>query len=188
MALATTPPQTVGPFYHFALSLPRGGTLVAPGDPRARTIRGRVLDGAGAPVADAMIEVWQANRAGRYAHAADDRATPPLEAGFTGFGRVETDAEGRFEIVTVKPGPVPGPGGTVQAPHLELTVFARGVLRHLVTRMYFPDEEIANAADPVLASLADPARAHLLVARPEGHGLRFDIHLQGERETPFFAV
>lgn len=186
--LPTTPPQTIGPFFHYALPLPDGGHVVAPDDPDAVRIFGTVRDGAGEPIPDAMIELWQANRAGRYAHPEDDRVEPPLEEGFTGFGRVETADGGYYEIVTVKPGRVPGIDGEPQAPHIEVAVHARGVLRHLVTRVYFPDEAEANAADPALNAIGDAERSRLLVARPDGDGLRFDINIQGESETPFFAV
>jgi protocatechuate 3,4-dioxygenase alpha subunit len=186
--LGLTPPQTIGPFFHYALPLAEGGRLVADDDPRAIRIVGVVRDGAGAPVSDAMIETWQADAAGRYAHPADDRDGPGHEPGFSGFGRVETDADGAYEIVTVKPGRVPGADGTPQAPHIALMVHARGVLRHLVTRVYFPDEDKANAADPALSAIGDAARAERLVAIPENGGLRFDIHIQGECETPFFMI
>ena len=145
-------------------------------------------DGAGEPLNDALVELWQANRAGRYAHPEDAREEPPLEEGFTGFGRCGTDADGRFEFVTVKPGRVPAPDGTLQAPHISVSVLARGILKRLATRIYFPDEQQANGADPVLASV-DTARRSTLVAVPEdGDVLRFDIRLQGDGETVFFAL
>jgi protocatechuate 3,4-dioxygenase alpha subunit len=183
-----TPSQTVGPY--LAIGLLRElitPALVDPADSRALVVSGLLLDGAGDPVPDGMVEVWQANAAGRYAHPADVRDEPPLEEGFLGFGRSGTSPGGRFELVTVKPGPVPWPDGGMQAPHLELGVFARGLLKRLVTRMYFPDEEEANARDPVLSRL-DAGRRETLVARPDGAGLRFDIVLQGPGETAFFAV
>jgi protocatechuate 3,4-dioxygenase alpha subunit len=178
----------VGPFFGFALPDPKGHQVVDPATPGAVRIEGQVLDGDGAPVPDAMIEIWQADPSGRY------RTTPPgapgsvLGSSFTGFGRCGTDAEGLFRFVTVKPGPTIGAEGRTQAPHLNVTVFARGLLRHLVTRMYFPDEEEANAADPVLNLVADQPARSTLVARQEGGVLRFDIHLQGDRETVFFAL
>ena len=150
-------------------------------------LRGTLLDGAGEPVPDGMVEIWQANAAGRYAHPADDRTELALEDGFLGFGRCGTVDGGRFEFVTVKPGRVPWPGGGLQAPHLEVGVFARGLLKHVVTRIYFPDEDEANAADPVLSRLDEAARA-TLVAVAEDDGLRFDIRLQGPEHTTFFAV
>ena len=145
--------------------------------------RRRVLDGDGEPVADALVETWQANRHGRYRHPEDTREELPLGTASRGFGRCPTDAEGRFEIVTVKPGAADG-----QAPHIDVCVFARGLLRRLVTRIYFPDEAEANAADPLLASIEDPRRARRLVARTLDGVLAFDIHLQGERETAFLDV
>jgi protocatechuate 3,4-dioxygenase, alpha subunit len=185
---APTPSQTIGPFLHVQLPYEGEHELVAPSDPDAVRIRGTVLDGEGKPVDDALIEIWQANRAGRYAHPEDNRVEIPLEEGFSGFGRCATDATGSFEFVTVKPRPVPGPGGRVQAPHIDVSVFARGLLKRLVTRVYFPDEAEANGADPVLSSIEDPASRETLVAREEDGGLRFDIHLQGEREAAFFVV
>jgi protocatechuate 3,4-dioxygenase alpha subunit len=184
---ALTPSQTSGPYLSIGLLRDLiGARLVDESDPRAIVIRGRLLDGAGEPVPDGMVEIWQASEAGRYAHG-DDRDAPPLEPGFAGFGRSGTVHEGRFEFVTVKPGRVPWPEGGEQAPHLEVGVFARGLLKRLVTRMYFPDEGEANAADPVLSRLSDAAR-QTLVAVPDGDGLRFDIRLQGPGQTTFFAV
>jgi protocatechuate 3,4-dioxygenase alpha subunit len=151
-------------------------------------IVGAVYDGAGEPVSDAMVEIWQANRAGRYAHPEDRREELPLEEGFTGFGRCPTDAEGRFEFLTVKPGAVPGPDGRPQAPHILVSVFARGLLKQLVTRIYFPDEEGANTADPVLSSIQDPNLRSTLIARQLDGAYQFDIHLQGEKQTAFFNV
>jgi protocatechuate 3,4-dioxygenase, alpha subunit len=188
LGLAPTPSQTVGPYFELALPYEGGSRLVAEDDPDALRIEGAVYDGAGEPVADALVEVWQANRAGRYAHPEDARAEPALEEGFTGFGRCATDADGRFWFTTVKPGPVPAPAGGAQAPHLAVGVLARGLLKRVATRMYFPDEEAANAADPLLASIADPDLRATLVAREVEGVLRFDVHLQGERETAFLAV
>jgi protocatechuate 3,4-dioxygenase alpha subunit len=160
---------------------------VAPSDPDAIRIEGIVRDGAGEPLIDALVEVWQANRAGRYAHPEDTREELPLEEGFTGFGRCGTDADGRFAFVTVKPGRVPAPDGRPQAPHINVSVLARGLLKRLATRVYFPDEDDANGADPVLAAV-DPARRSTLVAVADGEVLRFDVNLQGDAETVFFAV
>jgi protocatechuate 3,4-dioxygenase, alpha subunit len=188
VALAPTPSQTVGPYFHIGLSSVGRAELVSPDDSDAVRIAGVVLDGEGAPVDDALVEIWQANRAGRYAHPEDPRDTIPLEDGFTGFGRCATDRQGRYAFVTVKPGPVPGPGGRVQAPHLVVSVFARGLLKRVVTRVYFPDEAEANEADPVLSAVADAEARARLVARAQDGDLRFDVHLQGEHETPFFAI
>jgi protocatechuate 3,4-dioxygenase alpha subunit len=188
VALGSTPSQTVGPFFGFALPYDAGPGLVPDDEPDAIRIEGVVYDGAAAPVPDALIEIWQANRAGRYAHPDDTREELPLQDGFLGFGRCPTDHEGRFSFTTVKPGRVPGPDGAPQAPHIAVNVLARGQLRQLPTRIYFPDEEEANAADPVLASIEDPAARATLIARDEGGSLRFDIRLQGDGETAFFDV
>ncbi len=189
MSPEPTPSQTVGPFFHYALLDEDRSKLVTPDHPEAIRIEGTVYDGAGDPVSDAMVEIWQANGAGRYNHPADDRQDLPLEEGFSGFGRAGTDAEGRFSFVTLEPGPVPtAPGGAMQAPHIMVSVFARGLLKRVVTRIYFPDEEEANAADPVLSSIDDPELRESLVARDEGDVLRFDIHLQGEKQTAFFGL
>ncbi len=187
MRLPPTPSQTIGPFFRFALPFERSEQLVAPKTPGALRIEGRVFDGLGAPVPDAMIEIWQADRAGRYPPSENARHDArPGE--FLGFGRCCTDPEGVFHFTTVKPGPVPLPDGRRQAPHLEVSVFARGLLRRLVTRMYFPDEEAANLADPVLLAIRSPAVRSTLVARARGRILTFDIRLQGDRETAFFAL
>ena len=184
-----TPSQTVGPFFHIGLTFEGapGAELVPPDDPDAVRLTGTIFDGTGESVEDALVEIWQANRGGRYAHPEDARENVPLEDGFVGFGRCGTDAQGRYEFVTVKPGAVPGPGGRPQAPHIELSVFARGLLKRLATRVYFPDEA-ANDADPVLNSISDPAERATLVAQEEDGGLRFDIYLQGDRQTAFFDV
>ncbi len=188
----TTPSQTIGPFHRIMAPWEGGAELAAPDDPGAIRIEGRILDGAGEPVDDCVIEIWQANIHGRYAHAEDTREAP-LVAGFEGFGRAITDGDGRFSIVTVKPGCVPGPGESVQAPHISLCVFARGLLKHLTTRIYFADETAANHRDPVLQSLTEPGRRDTLLAIPRPSraapaAYDFDIHLQGTRETVFFDV
>jgi protocatechuate 3,4-dioxygenase alpha subunit len=179
----STPSQTVGPFFEFALPYEGGERLVEPGDPDAVWITGTVYDGAGDPVEDALVEIWQANRAGRYRHPEDTREELPLEDGFTGFGRCPTDGQGRFGFVTVKPGAV-----APEAPHVNVIVLARGLLRHLCTRIYFPDEQEANEGDPVLSAIEDPAMRDTLIARPLDGAVRFDIHLQGERQTAFLDV
>lgn len=185
---ALTPSQTAGPYLTIGLmGGPLTNRLVDDADPRATRIHGALLDGAGDPVVDGMVEIWQANAAGRYAHPADDREENPLEDGFPGFGRSITEDGGRFEFVTVKPGRVPWVDGRLQAPHLLVGVFARGLLKRVATRMYFPDEETANAEDPVLLVLEPEERA-TLVAHAEDGALRFDIVLQGAAETTFFAV
>jgi protocatechuate 3,4-dioxygenase alpha subunit len=183
VTLPQTPSQTIGPFFTVGLAWPDGPDLVADGVPGAVRVGGRVLDGAGAPVPDALVETWQADPAGRFAHPGE-----PGAGGFRGFGRCPTDAQGRWAVRTLKPGPLPTAGGRLEAPHLDVSVFARGLLGRLVTRIYFPDEAEANAADPLLASIPDPAARDRLVATPDGDGLRFDIHLQGDQETPFLAI
>lgn len=188
MAFLPTPSQTVGPFFSIGMAEDPPSELVAAEDPDALRLRGVVYDGEGAPVIDAVVEIWQANRWGRYDHPEDAREEPQLEEGFEGFGRCGTDAEGSYEFVTVKPGPVPSPEGGLQAPHILVSVFARGLLKRVATRVYFPDEAEANEADPVLTSVEDPAQRAALVAAPEDGGLRFDIHLQGESQTAFFGV
>jgi protocatechuate 3,4-dioxygenase alpha subunit len=168
-----TPSQTIGPFFNFALPFDSGPYIVPDGHPGAIRIVGRVTDGNGDPVPDALIETWQADPEGRYETSAD----------FRGYGRCPTDEDGGYSFLTVKPGAAGG-----QTPHIEVIVFARGLLLHLVTRIFFPDEEAANAADPALLAV-DPERRDTLIAHKDGDDtLRFDIRLQGERETVFFDV
>jgi protocatechuate 3,4-dioxygenase, alpha subunit len=177
MVPGTTPSQTIGPFFHDALLDEDRSQLVPPEHPQAVRLEGNIYDGAGDHVPDAMVEIWQADHAGRYD-----------EEDFSGFGRSGTDDGGSFSFVTVKPGAVPAPDGRTQAPHIMVSVFARGLLKRLVTRIYFPDEAEANAEDPVLSSIEDPEHRRTLVARDEGGALRFDIRLQGENQTAFFDV
>jgi protocatechuate 3,4-dioxygenase alpha subunit len=191
MGLRQTPSQTVGPFFSKALIHQGWNDLTTHGAVgRTVVVTGRVLDGDGAPVPDALLEIWQANAAGRYNHP-DDARDIPLDPQFRGFGRVGTDEQGRFRFRTLKPGPVPGAGGSLQAPHINVSVFARGLLKRLVTRIYFPDEPL-NVEDPVLNSLSDAARRATLIARPVGDEsepvLHFDVVLQGSDETVFFDV
>jgi protocatechuate 3,4-dioxygenase alpha subunit len=188
MGFLPTPSQTVGPFFSIGLSDDPPAELVDAGDPDAIRLGGVVYDGEGEPVIDAVVEIWQANRVGRYAHPEDTREEIPLEEGFEGFGRCGTNADGRYEFVTVKPGPVPAPDGGLQAPHIEVSVFARGLLKRVATRVYFPDETEANEADPLLASIEDPADRDTLIAVSEDGGLRFDIHFQGDGQTAFLDV
>ena len=176
-----TPSQTVGPYLAIALlDPPTTNHVVSPDTPGAITITGLLLDGAGQPVPDGVVEIWQADPDGNYAASAED-------GGFFGFGRSGTVDAGRFTFVTQKPGAVAWPEGGLQAPHLIVGVFARGLLKRLATRMYFPDEVEANANDPVLSRLPAGAR-ETLIAQPEAGGLRFDIVIQGPGETTFFAV
>lgn len=184
----TTPSQTIGPFFHDALVDEDRSQLVPPDHPLAIRIEGTVYDGAGEPVPDAMVEIWQANRAGRYDDPKDCREDLRIDREtFSGFGRSDTTDGGRFSFVTVKPGPVPGPDGAPpQAPHIMVSVFARGLLKRAVTRIYFPDETEANANDPVLRSIGDPEFRRTLIASDEGDAYLFHIRLQGEDQTAFF--
>ena len=196
MRLKQTPSQTVGPFFAYGLTPEQygypfrslaGSTLAEEDTPGERIrITGRVFDGDGVPVPDAMIEIWQADAEGRYAHPADPRGS---NLRFTGFGRcgTGTDPENRFVFDTIKPGPI----GEGQAPHVNVIVFMRGLLAHVYTRIYFPDETEANAHDPVLASLEEARRRTLIARRqsgPAGPVYRLDLHMQGPDETVFFDV
>ena len=190
--LIPTPSQTVGPFFHLGMDRPEWNDLTTDNPTGARiAIEGRILDGDGMPVPDAVIELWQANAAGRYNHPDDPQTDKPLDPNFRGFGRAATDSEGHFRIVTIKPGPVPGRGNALQAPHINLALFARGLLIHLFTRIYFADEP-ANAADPLLSSIEDAAVRGTLLARRAGSDspplYHFDIVLQGENETAFLEI
>lgn len=205
--LKQTASQTIGPFFHYALTPePYGrpgiaGGVLASADTLGERVRieGRVFDGEGRPMPDALVEIWQANAAGRYNHPADDRPAhgrpadgseeAALDPGFRGFGRLGTDADGGFRFETVKPGPVPGRGNTLQAPHINVILCARGMLDHVFTRIYFSDEAEANGNDPVLSAVEAGRRATLVAERQESAGeivYRFDIRLQGEAETVFF--
>ncbi|HEY2865014.1 MAG TPA: protocatechuate 3,4-dioxygenase subunit alpha [Casimicrobiaceae bacterium] len=187
MSLLTTPSQTIGPYLRIgftALAVDVIAPTQAPGQHLA--IEGRVVDGEGKPVSDAVLEIWQANADGNYAHD-EDLGKPASRGEFRGFARVLTNAEGAFRFTTVKPGPVPGPRSAMQAPHLVVTVFMRGLLKHLLTRIYFPDEP-ANAGDPILG-LVPAERRSTLVARRSPHGkatLQWNLILQGDEETVFF--
>jgi protocatechuate 3,4-dioxygenase, alpha subunit len=185
--LGCTPSQTVGPFLAIVLPWPDGPDVVVEGTPDAVIVTGRLLDGAREPVPDGLIETWQANPTGRFDHPDDPRGAIGF-AGFRGFGRSATDADGRFWIRTVKPGVLPTEDGDTEAPHLDVSVFARGLLNRVITRMYFPDEQTANAQDPVLRTLDDDSRRLLIASPGEDGGLRFDIRLQGADETPTFSI
>lgn len=190
--LIATPSQTVGPFFHIGLDRPDWADLTA-GNPQGERIvvAGRVIDGDGAPVPDACLELWQANAAGRYAHPDDTRTDTPLDPNFRGFGRVSTDADGNFRFTTIRPGPVPGRGNSLQAPHIAVALFARGLLKQLYTRVYFAGEPL-NETDPVLSTLADPMRRQTLIATRsedmEPATWRLDIVMQGDNETVFFDI
>ena len=211
--LKQTPWQTVGPYFHYSLTwkgaadlvegagdlgarldlvpaehdlLGSGGGQRKPAQGQRIEIYGAVSDGDGQPVPDALLEIWQCNSSGRYASADDTREDIPLDPSFTGFGRAATGQDGLFRFRTVRPGRAPGPGNTWQAPHVVLSLMGRGLLKRLVTRIYFEDEP-SNEDDPIL-NLVLPDRRRTLIARRDGSAWRFDIHLQGERETVFFEV
>jgi protocatechuate 3,4-dioxygenase alpha subunit len=194
--LRQTPSQTVGPFFSFALTPEQygydfasiaGGSLIEGEVPGQRIrLEGRIFDGKGELVPDAMVEIWQADEQGRYAHPADPRGS---NAAFRGFGRMGTgtDPEARFIFDTIKPGSVDGE----QAPHINVVIFMRGLLLHAYTRIYFSDETVANARDPVLASVPAARRQTLIAVRDQksaGAVYRIDIHMQGPDETVFFDV
>jgi protocatechuate 3,4-dioxygenase, alpha subunit len=182
----TTSSQTIGPYLHIGMDWAVDPEFAGTNVKGERiTVSGRVVDGDARPVNDAMLEIWQANSFGRYAHPEDTRDLP-LDEGFTGWGRVTTDEDGGFRFNTIKPGRVPAEGGGLQAPHLNVTIFMRGMLKQLVTRMYF-DGDAANAQDPVLSQVPQPRRGSL-IARPSGGILQWNIVLQGAGETVFFDV
>ena len=180
MNLLRTPSQTVGPFFSIAIPQPGEDHVVPEHTPGAIWIRGRMIDGAGDPVPDGLIETWQADPDGRFP---GDGAP----GWFRGLGRGATDSDGRYAVLTIKPGAVPTADGRPQAPHIDVFVFARGLLRHLATRIYFPDEVEANERDPGLSAIDASARA-TLIAAPTADGFRFDIRLQGDGETAFFEL
>lgn len=174
-----TPFQPVGPYFHVMLDgLGRVTTLAGPGARGERiTIEGTLRDGAGTPMWDGMIEIWQADADGRY-HDGDPH--------FWGYGRVDTDDEGRYRFETIKPGRVPGPDGRTQAPHVLVNVYAPGIMKRWVTRVYFEGDP-ANETDPVLQLVPAPRR-QTLIAKRNGSRYVFDIVLQGEHETVFFDI
>ena len=187
MSLQTTASQTIGPFLHIGLEWLVTDNLVGPGVTGENVIvEGRIVDADGKPVGDAVVEIWQANAHGRYAHP-DDTQDKPLERGFKGFGRVATDEEGLFRFTTIKPGRVPATNGGLQAPHLNVTIFMRGMLKQLFTRIYFPGDA-ANAEDGVLSSVPAARRETLIASPVAGRTgtLRWNVVLQGAGETVFF--
>nr|WP_197094540.1 protocatechuate 3,4-dioxygenase subunit alpha [Microvirga massiliensis] len=203
--LKETPSQTAGPYVHIGLIPHQAGfdifennfsnVLVTPATKGERiTIEGRIFDGTGAIARDILVEIWQANAAGRYDHPADRQENKPLDPAFRGWGRTCTDFDsGLYRFETIKPGPVAGRHGhRPMAPHVSFWLAARGINIGLATRMYFSDEAQANAADPVLNIIEQPARRETLIARREERPGEvvyvFDIHLQGERETVFFDI
>jgi protocatechuate 3,4-dioxygenase, alpha subunit len=182
MSDMVTPSQTIGPFLAIGLPWADGPDVVPASTPGRITIAGVVRDGAGEPVPDAMLETWQADPDGHFDHPDDPRGTV---AGFRGFGRVATAADGSYRISTLKPGPLPTAGGSIESPHIDISLFARGLLDRVVTRLYFADAD--NSSDPVLASLDADRRSTLIASVTDG-GYRFDINLQGPAETVFFDV
>ncbi len=190
-----TPSQTVGPYFSMRLSGEGDNVLTTPDTVGERIrIEGRVLDGDRKNIEDALVELWQADSSGRYHHPADDRDDAPLEPGFAGFGRCASDFQtGAYSFLTIKPGPVPHPKGGMQAPHISLTIQARGMLNPTFTRLYFADESAANDSDPVLQSVPANRRSTLIAETIESDGssvptYRFDIRYQGDDETVFFDV
>ena len=177
-----TPWQTVGPFFHDALPYAAGSSVVGTSRPGAVTLHGTVYDGEGNALPDAMVEVWQADEQGAFQESPGIFEEPAPE-GFRGFGRCATDPEGRYTFRTVLPGGVPTADGTPQAPHVAMSVFARGMLRRVTTRVYF-----AGAGDDPLLNALPADRAATLVAATEDGGYRFDVHLQGPHETVFLDV
>jgi protocatechuate 3,4-dioxygenase alpha subunit len=194
VTLQATTWQTVGPFFSIGLSRLYRDNLAGPTVAGERVeISGRIFDGDGKPVPDAVMEIWQANSHGKYAHP-EDLQDKPLEKEFTGFGRVATNIDGCFRFSTIKPGRVPGPDGqngepSLQAPHLAISIFTRGLLRRLVTRMYFPDDP-GNADDFILSLVEERRRQALVAKKIEGraNSLEWNVVLQGERETVFFDL
>jgi protocatechuate 3,4-dioxygenase alpha subunit len=177
--------QTVGPYLHLGLDWLTTRDIAGKGIKGERVaIAGRLIDGDGNGVNDGLIEIWQANAEGKYAHP-EDLQKKPVEKGWRGFGRVATDAKGGFRFTTIKPGRVPGPEGALQAPHLVVSVFMRGMLKHLATRIYFPDEPAANAEDAILKLVPAPRRG-TLIPKKAGKTLEWNIVLQGKNETVFF--
>jgi len=188
MSLLLTAAQTVGPFVSIGFETTAVPDVAPAGIAGERVvITGRIFDGDGLPVTDAVLETWQANSFGKYAHP-DDAQEKLLEDNFRGFGRVLAGAQGGFRLATVKPGKVAGPDGhpgREQAPHITVVIFMRGLLKHLMTRIYFPDEA-ANAADPVLNLVPAARRGTLIAAKSPDGTLQWNVHLQGPQETVFF--
>lgn len=190
--LPLTGSQTVGPFFSLGMLYAEAKRNVLTRQETAGErirIEGRVIDGDGVPVPDAVVEIWQANAHGRYNHPTDQSAAP-LDPAFTGFGRSGTNENGQYWFETIKPGRVAFNAQTQQAPHISVTVFSRGLLNHLVTRLYFADEQ-SNAEDITLQCVPEERRATLLATRADTEGAsvyHFDIVMQGTNETAFFNL
>jgi protocatechuate 3,4-dioxygenase, alpha subunit len=189
MILQGTPSQTVGPYFKIGLQWLHCDNLAPEGVCGERVVvQGRVLDGDGVPVPDAVLEIWQANSHGKYVHP-EDQQDKPLDPRFRGYGRVPVNHDGVYRFSTIKPGPVPGPEGKEQAPHLVISIFMRGLLKRLVTRMYFAGDG-RNSADPIL-NLVETERRTTLMASPSRGGsglLEWNVLLQGANETVFFDI
>lgn len=181
LKLVPTPGQTIGPFYGYALPFERGHELVNQAHPNAVRLHGVVYDGNGAPIPDSMLEIWQADEHGNV--AARDGSLVRDGYTFTGWGRVAVDNVGHYTFTTVNPGATE----EGKAPFIMLTVFARGLLNRLFTRIYLPEDTEALANDPLLAALPEDRRKTLIATREEDGSLRFDIHLQGDAETVFLS-
>lgn len=179
--LTATPGQTIGPFYGYALPFEKGGELLAPGLPGAIRLQGTVRDGAGDPIPDALLEIWQADAEGNIPQKTGSLVRDDYT--FTGWGRVPVDNTGNYTFTTVNPGPTE----EGSAPFISVVIFARGLLNKLHTRMYLPEDQDALAADPLLSSLPEDRRRTLIATREADGGLRWDIKLQGEDETVFLA-
>jgi protocatechuate 3,4-dioxygenase alpha subunit len=183
-----TPSHTVGPFYGYALPFPGGAEVAPVGHPDTVTVHGHVYDGEGAPLPDALVEIWGPAPDGTVPTATGSMRRDPASGGFagrnglefTGFGRIQTDADGHWVARTLRPG-----GRGANAPYIAVCVFARGLLTHLFTRIYLPGDEAALAADPVLSQVAPERRSTLIAAEQAPATYRFDIRLQGENETVF---
>ena len=174
--LPATTSQTVGPYFAIGLNLLLTSDVAGPGE--RFTLEGRVLDANRNPIPDALVETWQADATGKYPTEGDT---------FRGFGRIATDANGTFRLTSIKPGPVPGPHGTLQAPHLEVSIFMRGLLIRLTTRVYFPDEP-ANATDPILNLVPAARRGTIIANKTESGTFHWDVLMQGDDETVFFDI
>lgn len=193
MSLFMTASQTVGPFLHIGLDGLNADNLAHEGVSGERVIiEGRVFDGTGQPVPDGLVEIWQANSYGKYAHP-DDTRDLPFEAGFRGFGRMPTDEDGRFRFSTIKPGRVPAPDGSLQAPHIVVSVFMRGLIKRLATRIYFPDD-VSNAEDFILNKVPAERRSTLIARAVDGRPgvIEWNVAVQGDAngqgETVFFDL
>jgi protocatechuate 3,4-dioxygenase alpha subunit len=190
MASRPTASQTVGPFFSLGLTYLNRNNIVPDGTPGEKIkIRGKILDGDRQPIPDAIIETWQADAAGKFADESNLQTTNQDPQRFSGFARISTDENGTFELTTIKPGRLPSPGKGLQAPHISVTIFMRGLLKQLNTRIYFPDEP-GNDDDLLLKSIEPPRRASLILRPTSGNSgvYQWDVLLQGPDETVFLDV